>query len=432
MFQFENKVIMKLYRTILLASLAVIGICSCVKESSFSKSKGSLSLTVSNDTPVSKAIIQVTDYPVEIKSGANIVKSYEKVSDIPSTVTMDVGDYTIYSHTPGTMARKMYEPFYSGSKDIKILAGTTTKADLVCTMQNTKITVKYGGDFFKVFKSWVITIDDGSDTALKFTDTDSRTDNGTSFYWYFINQVTEVNINFVGFTAENGSKISQKYTLSKSAIPTSYDNDKDYFTGGDALEFSFTPEESTSGEISSVTLIAKIEFEETEESVTVNIEDVPTFDPGEDDPGDDDPDHPTLEAIKFTLPAPITLTEGLDPALGDVKIEAENGLMSLTVKVQSNSEDMISSLEQVAQEYAGVDLITGCEVVGNQALVDFLGSLGQTITVPAIKDTEYTFPVGNFFTFLGLLSGEHNFIMTAIDMDGNTKSGTVKVTVPEM
>lgn len=422
---------MKANRIILLTIIAAVGLTSCVKDKSFCKTsgQGQLSLTVNNETPTLKSISQVTDYPVTIKSGSETVKSFDKVSDIPSAITLDVGTYTVESHTPGTMIRKMYEPYYSGSTDISILAGTTTKADVVCTMQNTRISVIYGTDFFNVFSTWTITIDDSSDSALQFSSSDARNGDRTTFYWQFINEVREVNINFVGYTKENGSKISQKYTVSKSASSMGYDDDKEYFSGGDALEFTFTPEEATTGKISSVILTAEIKFDETEESVIVNVEDVPTFDPG-DEPGEDDPDHPSLIPITFTLPEPITLPEE-DTSKGDVKIQAENGLTSLTVKVNSNSDEMVGSLMAVAENYPGVDLIGGCEVVGNQNLVNFLGSLGQVITVPSKGDTEYTFPVGNFFGFLSLLPGEHNFVMTAVDNDGNTKSGTVKVTVPE-
>ena len=101
------------------------------------------------------------------------------------------------------------------------------------------------------------------------------------------------------------------------------------------------------------------------------------------------------------------------------------------VKVNSSSEEMMASLEGVAEEYAGVNLVSGCEVVGNQNLVAFLGSLGKEITVPAQGDKDYTFPVGQFYLFLGILPGEHNFVMTVTDMEGNTKTGTVKVTITE-
>ena len=89
---------------------------------------------------------------------------------------------------------------------------------------------------------------------------------------------------------------------------------------------------------------------------------------------------------------------------------------------------MISSLQDLNAQY-GVDFIAGAEVVQNQKLVDLFKDLGQTLTVPKEGDTEYTFPIGNFFGLLVFLSGEHTFDLIITDMNGNTKSGTLVLTV---
>ena len=62
-------------------------------------------------------------------------------------------------------------------------------------------------------------------------------------------------------------------------------------------------------------------------------------------------------------------------------------------------------------------------------MVRLFGDLGQTLAVPAVGDTEYVFPIGNFFTLLAFLPGEHSFTLTITDMEGNTKDGLLKLTV---
>lgn len=424
---------MKTYNIIVLAALAALCFASCneTDSSPYGKKTGTLCVAVSEDTPEVKSINQVTDFPVDITTAAGVsVSHYETVAEVPSSIILDVGKYNVSSHTPGAIRRRMDEPYYGGSKEVEIIAGNTTIADVICTMQNTKIAVVYGGDFFDVFKTWVITIDDGTDTALSFSDEDNIKNNQTSCFWQFINQTEGVTLNFTGYTKEGNSRITQKFTIRKSQAETGYDNDKAYFTGGDALVFTFTPEEATSGKIGSVTLDVKIEFTETEESITLDVEDVPTYEPGEDDPvGPDNP--PAEKYIKLTLPEPMTIDAGTDPSLGDVKIEAEKGIKTLIVKVESTSEEMIDALNGVYAEYPKVNLVGGCEVVENQGLVDFLGSLGKEITVPSQGDKNYTFPVGQFFGFLSLLPGEHTFKMTVADMAGNEESGTIVLTVEE-
>ena len=55
--------------------------------------------------------------------------------------------------------------------------------------------------------------------------------------------------------------------------------------------------------------------------------------------------------------------------------------------------------------------------------------LDQTLEVPAEGDTEYVFPIGNFFGFLMLLPGDHSFELLVTDVQGNTKSGELTLTV---
>jgi hypothetical protein len=118
-----------------------------------------------------------------------------------------------------------------------------------------------------------------------------------------------------------------------------------------------------------------------------------------------------------------------DPSLGDTYISAEHGIKSIMVSMASTSADMMSSLADLAVEYEGVDFVNGAEVVGNQNMVSLFETLGQSLAVPSQGDTEYTFPIGNFFALLGMMPGEHNFTLTITDMEGNTKNGKLKLTV---
>ena len=193
--------------------------------------------------------------------------------------------------------------------------------------------------------------------------------------------------------------------------------------------------ESTSGNVTEILINADVTFAESETTIPVDVT-VASLTPGTDEPGTgDDPTPGGDDLITLTIPAPVTLSADesatADPSTGDVTMAAQNGLKSVIVKVQSSSDDMMEQLAVVADGYPGVDLVNGCEVVGNQNLVAFLGSLGKEITVPDEGDTNYTFPVGQFYLFLGILPGEHNFLMTVTDMQGNKKTGTVKVTITE-
>lgn len=148
---------------------------------------------------------------------------------------------------------------------------------------------------------------------------------------------------------------------------------------------------------------------------------------GEELPGDSGSE---VAGITLNLPKNMTITAETDPSLGDTEIKASAGIKSIKVKITSTSEDMVSSLADLADNYDGIDFLgAGTEVVANQGMVALFEDLGQTLEVPATGDVEYVFPIGNFFGFLMFLPGDHSFELVVTDMQGNTKSGSLTLTV---
>ena len=424
--------------SLLLGALSVVALSSCVSENvdlnTVGKEMGALELNVDIVQPRTRAITEVDDYPVYLYDAeGNLVEQWATVTAVPAKVTVSVGNYVVESHTPGTLKKQMSYPYYKGTKNVEVMKGLTSEVEVMCKMQNSPVSVSYGEDFTEVFTSWEITVDDGEggNTALSFTNTSSA---APVYMYYGEEGVKELKVNFRGITSE-GSTVVKSNVLTKDDADTHYDSDRENFSGGDALTLTFKPVESTDGKISTITINAEVTFTETDETINVVVIDKTNMDDPGDDSGTNPGGNPGDEKIILTIPAAVTLSADesatADPTSGDVVMHAENGLKSVMVKVNSSSEEMMASLEGVAEEYAGVNLVSGCEVVGNQNLVAFLGSLGKEITVPAQGDKDYTFPVGQFYLFLGILPGEHNFVMTVTDMEGNTKTGTVKVTITE-
>lgn len=423
--------------SLLFGALSVVALSSCVSENvdlnKVGKEMGALELNVDIVQPRTRAITEVDDYPVYLYDAeGNLVEQWAAVTAVPAKVTVSVGNYVVESHTPGTIKKQMSYPYYKGTKSVEVMKGLTSEVEVMCKMQNSPISVSYGEDFADVFTSWEITIDDGEggNTALSFTNTSSA----APVYMYHGEEgVKELKVNFRGITKE-GSTVVKSNVLTKDDADTHYDSDRENFGGGDALTLTFKPVESNDGKISTITINAEVTFTETDETINVVVIDKTNMDDPNGGGGGDVP-QPGDDKITLTIPAPVTLSaddaQTADPTSGDVVMSAQNGLKSVMVKVNSSSEEMMGSLEAVGEEYEGVDLVNGCEVVGNQNLVAFLGSLGKTITVPAEGDKDYTFPVGQFYGFLGLLPGDHNFVMTVTDMEGNKKTGTVKVTITE-
>lgn len=423
---------MKIYNNILAGTLTLMAFASCMSEDLESKftaggDKGTLELGVELLQPARRDVSTV-NFPVVIKDASgSVVKEYATVAEVPASIVMAVGSYTVESHTPGEIAKSMSNPYYKGASDVEIVKDVTSPVNVVCKMANSQVNINYDEEFRNVFTAWEVTIDDGSETALSFTQ--SSTTN--TIYWYFGEAgVKQLVVNFRG-TTTTGNTIAARNVLTKNQSSTGgYDDDNTNFTGGDLITLNFAPTESTEGNITGITLSANVVFDETAEDINVGVIDVP----GLNDPtgGGDNPGGGDTEGITLNLPEDITMAvmgaAALDKSLGDTYIAAGAGLKSIMVRIESDSEEMNSSLAKLGTEY-NVDFLAGAEIVGNQNVVSLFESLGQELSVPAEGDKEYTFPIGNFFGFLHVLAGKHRFHLTVTDMNGNTQSGSLLITV---
>lgn len=426
---------MNIYK-ILLGTLVALGMASCMNEDfpTVNSKHGTMSLDVDKLKPQSTRAIETDDFPVTIYTqDSREVMSFEKASEVPSKVKLAVGNYFAVAHTPGNLDKIMTSPYYSGKEEFEILKDIDTKTTVVCRMANGSFKVTFSPDFPLAFSSWTITIDDGSASAIAYTSEKDGV-NPAITYMTFEENVSALTVNFVGTTTK-GNRIVTSNKLTKKAATEQYDNDNPNFSGGDAIELVFQPVESTEGEISGITLKADIQFEESEETFEMEVEDNVTDDNGGNTPGDGEetPDTPGAggdsDAITLNLPNDMVVSASTDPSLGNTYIASTNGLKSIKVSMDSSSDAMISSLQDLSGNYDGVDFINGAEVVGNQEMVRLFDDLYQTLDVPAEGDTEYTFPIGNFFTLLAFLPGEHTFTLTITDLKGNTKDGKLKLTV---
>lgn len=413
-----------------MSSAIGLGLSSCVSEELPSglerKENGSMSINVDMLRPSSTRAVETKDFPVKITSTKDntLIKSYDKASEVPNKITLPVGNYFAEAHTPGELQKIMTTPYYKGRDDFEILQGINTKSTVTCKMANGSFKVKYSDEFASAFATWTISIDDGTESVIQFTNEDGLTP--ATIYMTFEENVNFLTTNFKG-TTTSGNKISTSNKLTKKQASEQYDNDDEYFSGGDAIVINFSPVESTEGDITGITLNANISFEETEKWYDMEVTDKgaggDNDNPGGGNTGGDS------STITLDLPSNMTIDASTDPSLGDTYIYAENGIQSITVGITSTSPEMIASLQDLAGNYEGVDFLSSTEIVENQTVVTLFNDLGQSLDVPTKGQESYTFPIGNFFLLLAFLPGEHTFSLTVTDMNGNSKSGSLTLTV---
>lgn len=442
---------MKLHK-ILFGCAAAMALASCVSEE-FPKSNtqemGTLHIGVEAQQPMktrgNEALIAVTDFPVTVyDANGKIVKdnlngnkelSFANSSEIPESILLPVGTYYLESHTPGEMEAIMDKPYYKGIDTTEVIKGEHIHSTIICKMANTSISVVLEKKFLDAFTSWTLTLNDGISNgeghAISFSKDDVKVD-GTlaTIYWKLSENISTIRVDFTGVTTD-GRPITTSDNLTKRNATETYNGSNLNFGGGDALVINLEPVASDKGIININFNVRIFDLNAEEHEAVVELIDNGNgpFQPGDDDnPVNPNPGGDNIP-ITVDLPQDMTVDADTDPSLGDTKILTPNGIKSLKVIIKSTCDDMTSALQDVADTYEGVDFIHGAEVVGNNNLVSFLAELGQEITVPSTGQTEYTFPIGNFFGFLLMLEGTHTFEMTIEDLDGNTKECKLNLTI---
>lgn len=432
---------MKLTNIIALSTAAILCLASCEMKNELTGSlvskedTGAVELEVSVKQPVSQTRaeeVATNNFPVTIQGTStgvtDVLKEYATADEVPSSITVPVGEYTISSHSPGTLEKQMNAPYYAGSTNITVTKDVASQVDVVCRMANSRIQMIYGNDFKEAFSEWTITIDDGSEMALSYTQANLTPD---AIYWHFGDNVTAITVNIKAKTVE-GNTVTESRTFRKSDAAENYEEVGDAFTGGDALEITMGTVESSTGDLTGITITTNITFENESESV-----EIPTTDPDEPGEGGGDPVEPGEGAVTLNLPEDVTYSRkaGNAPASADAYIASEAGLDKIIVTITAGNDafqailvDLTMDGQSFLAENGGVDLIDNSDF-GN--LVATVGS-----QAPTDGTKEYTFPIGAFFTFLDVTGAtdpgkSHEFHITVTDKNGETATGVFKVTINE-
>lgn len=422
----EKRINMRLFNIVALSALTVIGMVSCEigeERTSVGQDMGALELAVSVKTPVSqmRAAVSADDFPVTIagKTGTeveSVVKNFSTVAEVPVSLPLAVGTYVVSSHSPGTLEKKMTAPYYAGSSQLIITKGITTQTVVTCKMKNSRIQMNYDPSFLAAFSSWVITVDDGSDTALSFDETDTAP---ASIYWLFGDNVSSLKVNFSAITVF-GARVRDSRTFTKSQAAEQYDDESEFFTGGDGLIINMKHDAGAAGSVSGIDIALNIKFENHTDEVEIPVDPNPT--PGEGD-------GPSL-----ALPADAIYKEdgtGM-PSSADALIKADAGFESIVVKITAGNrgfDDILTDLKMDGQSF-----IEGVDLIDNTDFGMLLSGVDENLSAPHEGDTSYTFPLGVFFTFLNLTGATdagqaHQFDIVVTDKNGKTVSGTYKVTI---
>lgn len=428
-----------LHNILILGTAAMLSLASCELKNELTGSlvdkedTGSIELGVSVKQPVSQTRADVSGidtntYPVVIQGTSDgvtdIKHEYETLAEMPASITVPVGQYTLSSHTPGTLEKQMTTPYYAGSTDITVSKDIASKADVVCRMANSRIQMNYGEDFKEAFSQWTITINDGSEMALSYTQENLTP---APIYWHFDDNVTTITVN-IRATTTAGNTVSESRNFRKKDATENYEEVGEAFTGGDALEINMGTVTSSTGDLEGITINTNITFEDSSEAV-----EIPTHDSNESTDTDEPEDSDPAETISITEPEGNNyLTNGIDLAYGTtdypespivINMSVQDGIQNMFVKV--NTTD---STFEFAAGIMGLTSGDGLDLASDNAT-----DLSSLFTLPQIGDTSYSFTLNE--TLLALLMnnpgyvGEHKFTLTVIDKNNQQKSAILTIRV---
>ena len=401
---------------------------------------GILSLYVETGKTTKGTTDQVDQFPVTITgTDVDFTKKFDSYAELKQAgnITLPVGTYTIEACSPGEFKSEMDEPFYGGKlENVKIVKGQTAETSVVCTMQNVKISISFTEEFLATYQDWTITVTDKSGHIKTYTKAaDGETP--APVYWKMDEGVETIYIN--GTAKTNGNEdVTISGTAKKSNLPEFEEGDDIYFVGGDELKIDFNPvkvEGSTPGiekdgiQIT-ITLFNSEKNKNVEIPVNPGTDGGDTEEPGTGEDGGDEGEG-NEKAPTIDLPADFSYSKSTGegkPASADAWLYTPAGLKSAKVRIETTSDAFEATLNEVDM---GGNLLEGVELVNNTGIDDLFTGLGLEDRSPKPGVTEYKFPVGAFFTFLDMFTGEHKFHITLTDNEDVTVSDVLTITITE-
>ena len=401
---------------------------------------GTLNLYVETGKTTKGTTDQVDQFPVTI-TGTDVeyTKKFDSYAELKQAgdVTLPVGTYTIEACSPGEFKSEMTEPFYGGEQEVKIQKDVTSETSVVCTMQNVKISIKLTDEFLATYQDWTITVTDKKQNGHAKTYTKAKDgETPAPVYWKMDEGVETIYIN--GTAKTNGNEdVTISGTAKKSNLPEFEEGDDIYFVGGDELKIDLTPvkvEGSTPGILEegiqiTITMFNSEKSENVEIPVDPGTEGGDTEEPGtgegSGDEGGETAAEPTISFPQSTYTLPADAEKD-----ANAKIIAEAGLKSVKVEIIAGNDVFGVAINAM---FKGENPF---ELIGNEKLSAVFEDMH--IQLPEANDTEYNFPVGNFFPILSTpdfgpttTSEGHVFNITVTDQNGKTASGKLNVIVTE-
>lgn len=400
-------------KKILYIIAAAAAVAACTAQSTESEGNGQLSLTaVQEGDYATKANNVLGDFVVDIvRPSDGWTKHYDRYSDIPQTISLGSGQYTLTVASPQFRHAAWDLPYYSGSADFTIRVDELTPVNVTASLQNMKVSFVLTESFKNELSSYSIVVTnaaswDAADAAEKTLTWSSLTGDVEQKAGYF--SVAPLRVKVDGYRAIDNSESHSELIISDVSA-------KDHHI--------ITLDARVTGQLGGIAISIDPSVNDRASEVTVpGWGEVPVEggDNGDDNP-DDNPDDPHPSTAP-TMTWDVNPTFAPTPIAGEMDVEiviyAPEGIKDFVVDVDSNVlGETIAGLAGASYTYSPENPFR-MDLINDQALITAL--MGMIPVGDQLKDqTHVDFSLSQLVPLIAVYSpesgSEHTFTLKVTD-----------------
>lgn len=373
--------------------------------------------------PVEGDPVAADGFEIDITGENNFSEQIIYDADGTNVITLPVGTYTVYAHTPGALASTMPDPYYGLSQEITITKDVDNGVLMNCVMENTRIHLGYDQGFLDTYATWEITVESASGQAQSAIYEGTGEYPEIDEYWNLGEGVSEIIVKGYAVLKEGGATVPVSKVLKKQ--------NGENFVGAEALNITLVlGSGSATGTASGVDVEVNLFGTEPDGTGTVEV-------PIETDDDNDPPVIPPVgDELSVVFPnGQSTATFTLPDQVGDdatAKIVAPAGLKNINVTIQAEGTfaGIVSTMHIGNFDLMNLEPIS----VGEQEF-DLADTIKQILQkeLPGEEDSSYEFPVHKFFTIIAGMQGTtdetHVFTVEVVDKNDEKVSATLTINV---
>ena len=405
----------------IVAVAAAVAACG-TKNATQPEGMGQLSLTaVQEGAYATKANDVLGDFVVDIvRPSDGWTKHYDHYLDIPQTISLGSGEYTLTVASPEYRDAGWDLPYYKGSADFTIRVDELTPVNVTATLQNMKVSFVLTESFKNELTSYTIMVTnaaswDAADAAEKSLTWSSATGDVEQKAGYF--SVAPLRVKVDGYRAVDNSESHSELIIADVAAKDHHIITLDARVTGVVNGLSISIDPSVNDRDSNVEVPG---WDEVPVEGGGNGDDDPTDDPGDDPTVDPQPSTaPTMTWEKNPEFAPTPIAQTMDV---EIEIDAPEGIKDFVVDVDSNI--LGETIAQLA--YGGGQTIytyspenpLHMDLINDEKMIDALGKM-----IPAgdqLKDkTHVDFSLSKLVPLINVYSpvsgSQHTFTLKVTD-----------------